>query len=124
MIQRSHPFRQLPYSYISQCSMAAETTDKNISLKNVRDFLYDVRLKWYDFGIELDIPHQELDRIKAANKDDHGVCLRDMIQVRLNLNDDPLTWRHIADALNAKAINERELGNTGNYMPCRIYTAV
>ena len=94
--------------------MAARTTGKTktISLKNVRGFLYEVRLKWYDLGLELDISYQELDRIKASNRDDHGVCLREMIKARLSLKEG-LTWHHIADALNAKAINELELAKEG-----------
>ena len=85
-----------------------------ISLKNLRNFLYPIRLKWYDLGIELDVPGEELDEIKSKNKDDHGACLRDMITARLKFKDDPLTWGHLADALKARAINELELAEKGN----------
>ena len=84
-----------------------------ISLKNVRSFLYEVKLKWYDLGIELDVEVETLDEIKASNRDDHGACLREMIKVRLGFVDKPLTWTHIADALNAKAINEQKLAEQG-----------
>ena len=84
-----------------------------ISLKNLRDFLYPIRLKWYDLGIELDIPEEELDEIRSKNRDDYGACLRDMITVRLKFRDDQLTWGHLADALKARAINELELAEKG-----------
>ena len=84
-----------------------------ISLKIVREFLYPIKRKWYDLGIELDIPGDELDEIKSKNRDDYGACLGDMITVRLKFRDDPLTWGHLADALKARAINELELAEEG-----------
>ena len=84
-----------------------------ISLKIVRDFLYPIKLKWYDLGIELDIPGEELDEIKSKNRDDYGACLRDMIRVRLKFRDDPLTWGHLEAALQARAINELKLAEKG-----------
>ena len=95
--------------------MAQDTViPKCISLRNVRDFLYEVRLKWYDIGIELEVEDEELDEIKSNYKDHHGHCLRDMIKARLRFKDNPLTWSHIADALRAKAINEQKLAEKGN----------
>ena len=85
-----------------------------ISLKNLRNFLYPIKLKWYDLGIELDIPEEELDEIKSKNSDGYGACLRDMITARLKFRDDPLTWGHLADALEAKAIDELQLAGKGN----------
>lgn len=92
----------------------ARDTAECISIKKVRDLLYEVRLKWYDLGIELEVEDGELDEIKSKNKDDHGACLRDMIRARLRFIWDPLTWSHIADALSARAINELELAERGN----------
>ena len=80
-----------------------------ISLKRLRGFLYPIKLKWYDLGIELDIPGEELDEIKSKNRDDYGACL--MITARLKFRDDPLTWGHLADTL---TINELELAEKGN----------
>ena len=87
-----------------------------ISLKNLRNFLYPIKLKWYDLGIELDIPGEELDEIKSKNKDDYGACLRDMIKARLKFKDDQLTWKHLADALKARAINEPRLAVEGRLL--------
>ena len=80
-----------------------------ITLRNMRDFLYPIRLKWYDLGIELDLPGEELDEIKSKNRDDYGACLRDMITARLKFKDNQLTWGHLEAALKARAINELEL---------------
>ena len=86
-----------------------------ISLKNLRDFLYPIKLKWYDLGIELDVPEERLDEIKSKNRDDYGACLRDMITVRLKFKGDPLTWGHLEAALKARAINELELAEEGKF---------
>ena len=75
-------------------------------IKEVKDFLYEIRLKWYDFGIELEVKTGELDVIKSKYRDEPGSCLRETLKERLRFPDNPLTWSAIAKALNAKAINE------------------
>ena len=80
------------------------------NLKEVREFLYSVRLKWYDLGLELDVDEEELDVIKAKDKDDPNTCLREMLRVRLKT---PLTWKMLGQALCAKAINESEMSAKG-----------
>ena len=81
---------------------------KDLKLKVVRDFLYDVRLKWYDIGIELDVEVVDLDEIKGRELND-GDCLREMLIKRLKFVENRLTWKKLADALVAKAVNELEL---------------
>lgn len=82
-----------------------------VTTKNVRDFLYPIRHKWYNLGIELDIPADELDVIKSQNRDDYGECLRDMIAARIKFMDDPLTWKHLGD----KAIGEPQLAEESKF---------
>ena len=81
--------------------------------------MYDVRLKWYDLGLELDIPALKLDVIAQKNKNDHSDCLRDMLRVWLRFVDNPPTWDAIAKALTTKVIDELELANEG-----KLYTRV
>ena len=83
-----------------------------VSLKEARNLLYDVRLKWYDIGVELNVDEKKLDEIKFKNKEDPGVCLREMLRVCL---ENTLTWRAIAEALEAKAISELRLASEGNH---------
>jgi hypothetical protein len=85
-----------------------------LDLVTVRDFLFDVRLKWYDIGMELMVKEGELDIIQSRNKDDFEVCLREMLKVRLkSFRNGPLTWKNIAEALEKKAISELQLASEG-----------
>ena len=69
-----------------------------LSLKNVRGLLYDVREKWYDIGIELEIDAKELDIIRDKFADP-GTCLLEMIKIWLkSINPQP-TWKTLADVL-------------------------
>lgn len=93
----------IPVLYTSISTMA-------LTLKQVRNFLYLVRLKWYDIGLELEIKIEDLDEIKAVNHNDPSKCLTEMIKVWLTLEP---TWEALADALQAKAIKEIALSRKG-----------
>ena len=83
-----------------------------LGLKEARNFLYEVRLKWYDIGVELNVDEEKLDEIKFKYDKDPGVGLREMLRVCLK---NTLTWKAIAEALEAKAISEPILASKGNY---------
>ena len=83
-----------------------------LSLKQVREFLFGVKLKWYDIGIELEVPTEELDVIRDKNRDDVAAGLRDMITTWLHDNDQA-TWDALADALGSRYINEKKLAKEG-----------
>lgn len=80
----------------------------------IRELFYDVRLKWFDLGIELKVNMEELDVVKLKNGNDPGVCFREMLRIWLKIIDNPPTWKAMADALTAKAINELGLAKKGN----------
>jgi hypothetical protein len=82
-----------------------------VDLKEVRNFLCEVRLKWYDIGLELMVTADELDEIKSRNDNDSNICLREMLKVRLFNN--PLTWKAVAEALEAKPVKELALAHQG-----------
>lgn len=86
-----------------------------LDLREARDFLYDVRHKWYDIGLELMVKAKELDEIKSDNTDS-GYCLREMLKVRLKNCTEPLTWKKIAEALEAKAVKEEALASQGTHL--------
>ena len=83
-----------------------------LSLKQVRNLLYDIRLQWYDLGIELEVPNEELDVIKSKHKDDPAAGLREMVTVWMKDND-KATWDALAEALESKPINEKSLATEG-----------
>ena len=85
-------------------------------LKKFREFLFDVKLKWYDIGIELEIEKEELDIIKKRNHDDPSACLLDMIAGWLKsttTNDEKKAWKTLADALKSKPVKENALAEKG-----------
>ena len=90
-------------------------------LKKVKDFLYEIRRKWHDLGIELEVKAEELEVIEAQYSD-LGVCLRKMLLVWLKNHLKPPTWEAIEVALESKAINELELaaraGRNLILLPC------
>ena len=80
-----------------------------IILRDAREFLYDIRRKWYDIGVELDVPTNELDTIRDKFKDQKD-CLNEMLKERLKK---PLTWSELSKALRARYIDEEELADEG-----------
>lgn len=79
-------------------------------LRKIRAFLFDIREKWYDIGIELDVDVEMLDKIQYQNPDS-GICLRELIKTRLKYIDPVLTWKVIEEALRASPVNEVALAD-------------
>lgn len=75
-------------------------------LKVVRNYLSDIRVKWYDIGIELRVKVATLDSIRNKYSDD-GDCLREMLKEWLK-SISP-TWTILTGALRSKVINEGKL---------------
>ena len=78
-------------------------------LREVRNFLFGVRLKWYNLGLEVKVAIENLDQIEGMKLKDPGDSLREMLKIRLKNVNNPLTWKMLADALRAEAIDELEL---------------
>lgn len=86
-----------------------------MTLKAAIDLLYEVKEKWYDIGIQLDIDVKILDKIRSEYKDDVASCLREILTVWL-LRENP-SWGELAEALKAKTVNKIELAEEGK-MAC------
>lgn len=91
-------------------------------LKNVRDFLHGVAVKWYDIGIELELDIGELQSIEQRYRGDTGACLREMLIVWLKSLHPPPTRRALANALRARAVGEAALAEQGTPL-CMYYSA-
>ncbi len=79
-----------------------------LGLKKVRTLLFHIRAKWYDIGVELEIPLGTLDSFKLQYPDPKD-CLTEVIKVWLkSINPSP-TWKALADALKAEFVNEMAL---------------
>ena len=69
--------------------------------------LYSIRDKWQDLALELGIPVEKLDHIKATNPDTAD-CLRETVSYWLTDSPDP-TWQDLTTALESRTVNEHEL---------------
>ena len=76
------------------------------SLKALLNVLHSVRASWYDIGLELDIPHNELDCFKQNHTDPKDL-LREMLKHWLDTAVDPRpTWEAVVAALRAPIVDK------------------
>ena len=78
-----------------------------VTLKAAINELYSVCPKWYNIGIQLDIPTYQLKIFeqKTSNSMDQ---LRDTLDYWMN-NDPSPSWRGLVDALKAPSVGEKRL---------------
>ena len=81
-------------------------------LLKVLDELYDVREKWYDIGLRLEVPIETLENIKATMADhgDHNSCLREVLLFWLKSGN--ATWLPLCEALRHRTIGQASLADT------------
>ena len=79
-----------------------------MDIKMLLRLLHDVRSKWYNIGIELDISTGTLDAIKAQNSDCDGY-LREMIKHWLSMKSHKATFDDIVEALSSELVGEMAL---------------
>ena len=75
------------------------------TLKVLLRELHPVRASWYNIGLELDIPHTELDCLQQKCSDQLDL-MREMLKYWLKTAVDPLpTWKTIVTALSSPLVN-------------------
>ena len=77
-------------------------------LNFVRKELFDARAKWYDIGIELDIPTSTLKSIKSMYNSPAD-CLVDMLDTWLKQIDPKPSWKVLINALEQPTVAEKQL---------------
>ena len=102
----------------------AYLTQSTSDLVTVKRFLYDVRRKWYNIGLELGVEHNKLDEIQDKHGTDYDACLREMLKIWLKFYPNKPTWGHLADALKEQAIDEKELADEGMVAYCIVAFAL
>ena len=79
-------------------------------LLKVLDPLFDIRTKWYDIGLRLNVPIGTLEEIKAAGQtDDNGRLCQVLVAW---LKSGKATWTAICRALRHRTIDEIKLADT------------
>ncbi len=88
------------------------TAHQDLSIQDfraVRKELWEIRRKWKNIGIELDLPIMELDNIRDQHKDDFDACLEEMVKKWLNRMDLKPTWEALIGALKEPTVGEEAL---------------
>ncbi len=75
-------------------------------LKVVRKALWNVRNKWHDIGIELELSVMELGNVRDQHKDDFKECLGEMVAQWLKRSDPRPTWEALVEALEEPTVGE------------------
>ena len=79
------------------------------SLKVLLNALHPVRASWYKIGLELDIPHTELDCFERMYSDPTDLMC-EMLKCWLKTAVDPHpTWEAIVAALRSPIVNEKNI---------------
>ena len=85
--------------------MASKNKSKPISINDlgvVLTELYPVRGKWYNIGLQLQVPVIDLQRIESEYKNDHSTCLRQMLIKLLEMGS--ATWEAMCEALQSPIV--------------------
>lgn len=91
-----------------------------MDLAKLLRFLHDVRVKWYDIGIQLNISTGTLDAIRQENQSDCGKCLREMVKDWLNRKYPQATFDALIDALTSEPVGENTLAENTRYLDVAI----
>lgn len=81
-------------------------------LKNVRNFTFSAREKWFDIGLELGIPQEDLKCIKNDYPQSSKSQFREMLIIWLKMVNPKPTWRALIKALQHPSVREEGLADT------------
>ena len=78
-----------------------------LSLRVLLNELHPVRSSWYNIGLELDIPHTELDCLKKDHSDSSDL-MREMLKHWIDTAViSPPTWETVVRALRSPIVDKR-----------------
>ena len=80
-----------------------------LSLKALLTELHPVCVRWYNIGLELDIPHTTLDCFKQNYLDQTDLMCEVLKHWLKAAVDPPPTWEAVVVALKSPLVNERRL---------------
>ncbi len=76
----------------------------------IKTKLFNARSKWEDIGLSLKIYPEKLKCIKSSNREDHDICLHEMLAHRLQANITPsLTWRVLCECLRCPTVERNDV---------------
>ena len=75
----------------------------------MRGEIFSVRNKWYDIGLELNIPYHTLNVIEKDCPNNCADCLRKMLENWLTRTYPGPSWSGLVDALSSEPVGEKRL---------------
>ena len=91
------------------------TGQKELGLEDIRyviEALTEVKLKWFQIGLQLGLPHSTLDCIESKCSNNYDKALYEMIKEWLKLvSDQPHTWNDIVHTLTLQSVNEGRIAD-------------
>ena len=76
-----------------------------LDLKTVQVELWDVKCKWYNLGLELDLDKSSLDAISANRHEQVEDCFREVLSQWLDLATPSTSWKALVKALRSPAVD-------------------
>ena len=80
-----------------------------LKLKTLLNELHPVRASWYKIGLELDIPHTELDCFEKKYSDPSDLICEVLKYWLKTSIDPPPTWEAVVTALTSQIVNEKNV---------------
>ena len=88
-------------------------------LRKVLKATWQVRAKWYNYGLALDVSSTDLEVIKENHKGDCDACFRETLIEWLQKAHPPPTWRALCDALEDPLVGYGELAEKLSKQHCK-----
>ena len=102
----------LPQQSSMTCAkpLTSATPTTPVTLKNLLNFVAaKIPRKWMDFGIQLDIPYEELE---TYPRHDCKECFNKVFSTWKRNGSPPYTWETVIDVLESPSVNEKELAQS------------
>ena len=80
-------------------------------LSDLVEELFDVKKKWYSFGLQLKVDDARLEEFEAQAKGDFELALRRTLQEWRKQVEPRPTWAGVVKALRTRTVNEQDLAN-------------
>ena len=87
-------------------------------LGTIQSAVHSARAKWYNIGLQLQIPVDKLDSTKVDWHGDTGDCLRETLKAWLKRVNPPPDWKDIVNALKSGPVDECKLAEELNANYC------
>ena len=72
--------------------------------------LFSIDEKWYEFGMTLQVPPNDLDNLKD-NRYDNVARLREMFKIWKDTQPSPITWETVITGIESPVVNNKELAD-------------